>query len=142
MLEELHCRLTPPQKTMANNDEGCFRINGKGAQLVFANNNGKVQTPIDPKSGLPMLTLFHNVDDAAEKLEAAMHSQACSHQSTDCGPTNERTRRICLFTSPRLTNGLDFSEVARSQGRTVRCFHTHKTPAPFDSTVLHLEQPE
>ena len=31
-------------------------IKGKGAQLVFANNNGKVQTPIHPKSGLPMLT--------------------------------------------------------------------------------------
>ena len=43
--------------------EGYFRINGKGAQLVFANNNGKVQTPIDPKSGLPMLTMFHNIDE-------------------------------------------------------------------------------
>ena len=40
----------PPQKTMADHDEGHFQINGQGAQLVFANNNGKVQTPLDPKS--------------------------------------------------------------------------------------------
>ena len=77
---------------MADDDEGYFRINGKGAQLVFANNNGKVQTPIDPKSGLPMLTVFHNVDDAAEKLEAAM----CSCVA----------RRICLRHKRRCSDGI------------------------------------
>ena len=44
-----------------------------GAQLVFANNNGKVQTPIDPKSGLPMLTIFHNIDK--DRLELAVLSK-------------------------------------------------------------------
>ena len=29
LLEELHCQLIPPQKIMADDDEGCFRINGK-----------------------------------------------------------------------------------------------------------------
>ena len=29
LLEELHCRLMPPQKIMADDDEGYFRINVK-----------------------------------------------------------------------------------------------------------------
>ena len=93
LLEELHCRLIPPQKIMADDDEGYFRINGKGAQLVFANNNGKVQTPIDPKSGLPMLTMFHNIDDAAEKLEVAMHSCVAAENNQNLSPSQKEMLR-------------------------------------------------
>ena len=78
---------------VVDDDEGYFRINGKGAQLVFANNNGKVQTPIDPKSGLPMLTMFHNVDDAAEKLEIAMHSCVAAENNQNLSPSQKEMLR-------------------------------------------------
>ena len=40
LVEELPCRLIPPQKVMKNDDHGYFRINGTSAQLVFEDNKG------------------------------------------------------------------------------------------------------
>ena len=102
---------------MADDDEGYFRINGKGAQLVFANNNGKVQTPIDPKSGLPMLTMFHNIDDAAEKLEIAMHSCAAAENNQNLSPSQKEMLRWHFRLGHASMSAIHYTHVS------TRCLH-------------------
>ena len=61
--------------------------------MELCHNNGKVQTPIDPKSGLPMLTMFHNIDDAAEKLEIAMYSCVAAENNQNLSPSQKEMLR-------------------------------------------------
>ena len=76
---------------MARDDDGCFGINGQSTQLAFANNSGRVQTPCNPKSMLPMPTMFHNVNEAAENLEVAMHLCVAAENNQNLSPSQKES---------------------------------------------------
>ena len=92
LIEELPCRLVPPQIVMPNDDIGYYRINGTGGKFVFNNNHGEVGTPLD-QSGLPSITLFKDADKAAEQLETAMYSCVVNERNQNLTPSQKESLR-------------------------------------------------
>ena len=92
-IEGLPCRLIPPQKVMASRAEGNYCINGEdGGRFVYQDGT-VIHTPLDEASGLPMMTLFFDVNATALSLERNYYSCVTEENNQNLTPTQKETLR-------------------------------------------------
>jgi len=78
---------------MTTDNDGYYRINGESTKFVFANNNGELPMPFHPNTGLPMLTMFRNIKEAAKQLEVMSYTCAMDENNQNLSPTQCETLR-------------------------------------------------
>ena len=91
LVEDLPCRLIPPQRVMPSNEQGHFRINGQEAKFIFASNSGEVHTPFSPSGNLPTVALFRNVEESTKMVVTSMHSCVTKQNNQNLAPTAKET---------------------------------------------------
>jgi hypothetical protein len=93
-IDQLPVRLIPPQQVMRDAGIGDYCINGEdGGRFVYANGGGVVRTPLDPATGLPMLTMFHDAETSAENFEAGLYSCVTAEANQNLTPTQKEVLR-------------------------------------------------
>jgi hypothetical protein len=94
LVEGLPVRLFPPQRLMPTRDSGYFSINGAdGGSFHFRSDGGVVSTPLDPTTGLPVLTLFPDADAAAASFEQGLYACVSQENNQDLTPGQKETLR-------------------------------------------------
>ena len=91
LIEDLPCKLIPPQCVMLNNDNGYYKINRARAKFVFANNNGEVETPISQSTNLPTITMFRDVKSSSERMAVAMYLCVVNENNQNLLPAAKET---------------------------------------------------
>ena len=93
LIEDLPCRLIPPQQVMEDDSHGDYRINGEHAYFIFANNNGRLDTPFHPATNLPMITMFKSIEDASSKLENSLYACVTDESNQNLTPSQKEALR-------------------------------------------------
>ena len=92
-IEELPCRLIPPQRVMPTSNDGYYRINGEEAKVVFKSNSGEVMTPFSPTSNLPSVTLFRDVNESQKQLATSLYACVADENNQNLSPTAKESLR-------------------------------------------------
>ncbi len=94
LVDKLPVRLFPPQRLMPSSASGSYRINGEdGGHFHFSSDGGIVSTPLDPSTGLPFLTVFRNVDQAATAFELGLYSCVTQETNQNLSPSQKAALR-------------------------------------------------
>ena len=76
---------------MPDDDAGHCKMNGAQAKFVFANDNGKVETPIGQTMNPPAIAMFQNGKSLSEKMAVAMHLCVVDKNNQNLSPAAKET---------------------------------------------------
>ena len=73
LVPSLPIRLIPLQQIMRTRRDGYYKVNGEEAVLEFSNGQ-LIDTPINPKTNLPYLCLYSDLDNLRNNVHQAMYN--------------------------------------------------------------------